>query len=115
MKAKIKVLRREEAKKVLIDAGAHIDLVEKIDQTLSLWWKTGWMQEILLAQKMAGIKEVVEITLDAIKTEPEFPGDMPDELWDKMNGDRENCTKVMQNSVRLTKQGIIERLQAQLK
>ena len=48
--------------------------------------------------------------LEAIKNEPEFPGDMPDELWDEMNGNREICTRVMQNSVRLTKQGITKRL-----
>lgn len=63
----------------------------------------------------AGIKEVVELCLEAIAAEPEFPSDMPDELWDELNGNRENTDLAMKNSVRLTKRSITERLQAQLK
>ena len=60
----------------------------------------------------AGMRKVVELSLQAIKDEPEFPGDMPDELWGKIDGDREMTQRVMQNTVRITKQYIKERLQA---
>jgi len=63
----------------------------------------------------AGIREVVESCLQAITDEPEFPSEMPDELWNKLNGNRENTTLAMRNSVRLTKEGITKRLQAFLK
>ncbi len=62
-----------------------------------------------------GRREVVELALQAIKDEPEFPSDMPDELWEKIGGDREITQRVMQNTVRITKQCIKERLVAKLK
>ena len=63
----------------------------------------------------AGRKEVVELALQAIKDEPELPGNMPDELWNEIEGDREVTQRVMQNTVRITKQCIKERIEAQLK
>ena len=49
-----KILTKAEMKKALEDANCPPDLIDKIGQDLSLWWKAGWIQEILLAQKKAG-------------------------------------------------------------
>ena len=62
----------------------------------------------------AGMREVVELVLQTIKDEPEFSGDMPDELWIELSGNRHNTLLAMRNSVRLTKKGITERLEAKL-
>lgn len=60
--------------------------------------------------------QVKILALQAIADEPEFPSDMPDELWEELNGNRINTQRAMQNGVRLTKSGITERfLQALLK
>ena len=73
------------------------------------------MWDAMVAEALSLIKQANYVrladVLEAIKDEPEFPGDMPDELWDEMNGNREICTRVMQNSVRLTKQNIIKRIE----
>jgi len=53
-------LTKKQMKQALIDAGCPEDLIVKIGQDIQLWWKTGWIQEILIAQKQAGIREVVE-------------------------------------------------------
>ena len=62
-----------------------------------------------------GKKEVVELALKSINDEPEFPGEMPDELWSHLDGDKDKVVVSMRASVRLTKKGIIERLQENLK
>jgi len=62
-----------------------------------------------------GKKEVVELALKSINDEPEFPGEMPDELWAQLDGDKDKVVVSMRASVRLTKKGIIERLQENLK
>ena len=62
-----------------------------------------------------GRKEVVDIAIQVINEEPEFPGDMPDELWNKIDGTRQQLTDIMRNTARLTKDGIKARLQTQLK
>jgi len=60
METKIQLLTKAEMKKALKDANCPPDLIDRIGQDLSLWWKAGWIQEILLAQKQAGIRKVVE-------------------------------------------------------
>ena len=60
-------------------------------------------------------QKVREIFLRAIADEPEFPGDMPDELWKELDGNRENVTTAMQSTVRLTKNGITDRFLQALK
>ena len=71
--------------------------------------------EALGQERQKGRQEVVELALQAIKDELEFPSDMPDELWAELNGNRQNTILSMRNSVRLTKKGIIKRLKAQLR
>jgi len=49
--------------------------------------------------------------LQAIDDEEEFPGDMPDEMWEALNGcDRQTLTEALRLTVKLTKQGIRERV-----
>ena len=67
------------------------------------------------AGQESGRKEVVKLALQAIEDEPEFPGDIDDELWDALNGNKENVISAMRSSVRLTKKGIVERLEVKLK
>lgn len=52
------------------------------------------------------IEEVIEL----IKAEPEFPGDMPDEMFALMCKDKDAATEAMRIAVRLTKEGVIKRL-----
>lgn len=60
MKAEDIVMTKSEIKEALVKSDCPEILIERIGEDLLLWWKTGWLQEILLVQKQAGIKEVVE-------------------------------------------------------
>ena len=53
------VLTKAQVKEALIKASCPPDLIDSIEQDISLWWKTGWLQEILLAQKQAGMREMM--------------------------------------------------------
>ncbi len=46
---------------------------------------------------------------NAITIEPELPGELPDELWQRISSDRAVATKVFQDVVRLTKREIVAR------
>ena len=63
-------------------------------------------------QKVEGIKQLI---LQAIVDEPEYPGDMPNELWEELDGNRTNVLKTMRSTVRLTKNGIADRFLQALK
>jgi hypothetical protein len=54
----------------------------------------------------------IDAALLAIDEEPELPGDMPDEMWEAIRGDRDACMNAMRIAVRQTKEGIRERLLA---
>ena len=58
----------------------------------------------------AGMRRMLALALESIIDEPEFPGDMPPELWDMLNGNRDNTIRVMRSTVKLTKNGITDRL-----
>lgn len=45
----------------------------------------------------------------AINDEPEYPGKMPDEMWEAMKGDRDAVTEALRLTVKLTKKGIRNR------
>lgn len=51
-----------------------------------------------------------ERCLQAVKDEPELPGDMPDEMWATIAGDRDAITEALRVAVRQTKAGIRERI-----
>ena len=46
----------------------------------------------------------------AIDQEPEFPDQMPDEMWEAIKNDREACEKAFKMTVIETKAGIKSRL-----
>lgn len=46
----------------------------------------------------------------AAMAEPELPGEMPNEMWDAINNDRDAATKAMRIIVRQTREGILGRL-----
>jgi hypothetical protein len=46
--------------------------------------------------------------LKAVDDEPEFPGDMPPEMWRMMS--KIDATEILRRAVRLTKQGIRDRI-----
>jgi hypothetical protein len=48
--------------------------------------------------------------LKAVADEPEYPGEMPDEMWAAIKDDRDAATKALQITVRLTKRGIRDRI-----
>ena len=54
--------------------------------------------------------EVLEACFNAINDEPEYPGEMPDELWKELNGNKRNTDLALKNTVKLTKEDIIEQL-----
>jgi hypothetical protein len=50
------------------------------------------------------------VTLErAIREEPELPGDIPDEMYAALQGDRDACAEALRMVVRLTKQNILAR------
>ena len=74
--------------------------------------------DIVVEMRLEHQKEIGAIRLlilQGIVDEPEFPSDMPDELWEKLDGNRNNVVRVMRNTVRLTKNGITERFTQALK
>lgn len=56
-----------------------------------------------------------ERCLQAVDDEPELPGDMPDEMWEAIVGDRDATAEAMRVVVRQTKAGIRERIIAELR
>lgn len=46
----------------------------------------------------------------AAMAEPELPGDMPDEMWEACRSDRATMQDAMRVVVRLTRDGILERI-----
>lgn len=56
----METMTKAQMKESLEKANCPSELIERIGQDLSLWWKAGWIQEILLAQKKAGMEEVAE-------------------------------------------------------
>ena len=61
-------------------------------------------------------EEVLELVQQAIDDEPEFPGDIPEEMYQTItSGDKDTVSEALRISVRLTKSGILERVKSKLK
>jgi hypothetical protein len=60
-------------------------------------------------------QEIIDNILKAIDDEPEYPGDMPDYIWNALNGDKDATLKTLRLTVSLTKQAIRNRILKQLK
>lgn len=54
-----------------------------------------------------------ERCLQAVDAEPEFPGDMPDAMWNAIALDRERMTEAMRIAVRMTKENIRKRIKGE--
>lgn len=48
----------------------------------------------------------------AVDSEPELPGDMPDEMWNAIRNDRDVMAEALRIAVRQTKSGILKRINA---
>ena len=72
------------------------------------------LREILFATAEA-TKIERERCLQAVDDEPELPGDMPDEMWEAIVGDRDATAEAMRVVVRHTKAGIRGRIIAELR
>jgi hypothetical protein len=57
----------------------------------------------------AGLLDISEVQY-AVESEPEMPGQMPDEMWDAIRNDRDACAEAMRIAVRQTKSGILGRI-----
>ena len=53
----------------------------------------------------------VSDVLKAIAEEPEYPGDMPDEVWNKIGNDRKMVEKALRSTVQITKNRIRQRIE----
>jgi len=69
----------------------------------------------MAAIERAAMERAKRIMLESIAGEPEYPSDMPDELWAELDGNRENVSQAMRNTVRLTKNNIVDRFLEALK
>jgi hypothetical protein len=56
----------------------------------------------------------IDSILKAIDDEPEYPGDMPDYIWNVLNGDKDATLKTLRLTVSLTKKAIRNRILKQL-
>ncbi len=54
----------------------------------------------------------LNLCLQAIKSESEYPDQMPDEMWEAIKGDRDAMTQALRLTVRETKDSIKDRLLA---
>ncbi len=72
-------------------------------------------EEHFKAGQEAERERVKLYALQAIADEVEYPSNMPDELWQELNGNRDNVQKAMRSTVRLTKNAITERFLQALK
>ncbi|HLP43597.1 MAG TPA: hypothetical protein VK465_18995 [Fibrobacteria bacterium] len=59
-------------------------------------------------------QEILDAVRVAVDAEPELPGKMPEELRAALQGDEDACTEALRIMVRLTKQGIQDRILATL-
>lgn len=54
----------------------------------------------------------LQTAIEAVEAEKELVGDMPDEMWENIKGDRDAATNALRFTVRLTKENIINRLKS---
>tara|TARA_R110000868_G_scaffold90375_1_gene251010 strand:+ start:155 stop:469 length:315 start_codon:yes stop_codon:yes gene_type:complete len=70
---------------------------------------TPMMAEILsFADAVRGAER--ERCEQAVRDEPELPGEMPQAMFDTVQHDKDACAEALRILVRLTKQGILERI-----
>ena len=78
-------------------------------------WKSPKEVEEAIKQER---EKIIDCALQTIAEEPEFPGEMPDELWQPLTGilnNKADVAQVLSNVVKLTKREITNRLLEALK
>ena len=111
------VARAEKAEAELEQYHATIDVLEQTRHEL-----TGERNKLKVAIDMgaraenerdAALREV-KVLRQAIADEPEYPGDMPDEMWDELRNNRDTMIEALRLTAKLTKEGITARAEAEL-
>lgn len=59
-------------------------------------------------------ERILSVAREAVHNEPEFPGSMPDEMWEILKRDRHACEKSHRIAVGETKQNILTRIESKL-
>lgn len=69
---------------------------------------------VTLKRVMSVLSDLIErrLVLRAVDDEPEYPGDIPDEMWNEVRSDRELLAEALRLTVRSTKQGIRARIES---
>ncbi len=98
------ILSDKKIKKQLLKSCLLVDYDETLTEEELQWWR-----DMCEAAYRETLKMVKILTLQAIADEPEYPGDMPDEMWEEIIGTREVATETLRITVRLTKDGITDR------
>lgn len=98
----------EEHYKALSEAQAKtIEGLEKELEAQKEQWIIG---HCLNCDKLqATIETLMGAFIKAIQDEPEMPGGMPDDMWRAIQNDRDACNVAIQTTIKLTKDGILER------
>lgn len=60
--------------------------------------------------ELAQAKATIERMRDCVVVEEVLPGDMPDEMWQAIKGDRDLMCEVIRAAVAATKESILERM-----
>lgn len=68
------------------------------------------LRNLTALKSLEGQRLTVDEAIAAIDAEPELPDDMPDEMWDACRKDRDTMQEALRVVVRLTKEGITNRL-----
>lgn len=75
-------------------------------------YPTGCERHTKDAARIAELEQAVRVLAKSIYDEPELPGDMPDEMWNMLNGNRNMTRLALVRVVQETKRGILERATA---
>ena len=86
----------------------------EINRKISSKWKAD-LEELIAHQNL----ELLQLRNDSAKLVekiregvPEYPGKMPDEMWEAIRNDRDAATEALRITVRLTKQEVIDLIEA---
>jgi hypothetical protein len=88
--------------------------VEKkpLDQFNEVWLDKLPVGTTLYANPIPSAPAVPEGWREAIQRVEEFPGSMPDDMWESIRSDRDAATQALRIAVRLTKEEAIENIEA---
>ena len=71
-----------------------------------------YYRDVALAREFVdGFEAALQVVREEVHKEPEFPGSMPDEMWEIIKNDRHACEKSHRMAVWETKQNILTRIE----